>query len=108
MTEPALLANGVTAKVRSPRLIVTTSIDRVRAGAKASDVKRVRITEEGSKAIEVGWSFRFRRQTGHRQPGVVTEEDDPERTLGRVKSCKRHTYNSGPPVVQSVRRRPSR
>lgn len=33
---------------------MTTSIDRVRAGAKTIDVKRVWITEEGSKAIEVG------------------------------------------------------
>jgi hypothetical protein len=79
VTEAALLANGVTAKVRSPSLIVTTSIDHVRAGAKTIDVKRVWITEEGSKAIEVGWSFRFRRQTGRRQRYVVTEEDDPSR-----------------------------
>ena len=45
VTEAALLANGVTAKVRSPSLIVTTSIDRVRAGAKTIDVKRVWITK---------------------------------------------------------------
>jgi hypothetical protein len=41
VTEAALLANGLTAKVRSQSLIVTTSIERVRAGAKTIDVKRV-------------------------------------------------------------------
>ena len=56
---------------------MTTSIDRVRAGAKTIDVKRVWITEEGSKAIEVGWSFRFRGQTGRRRQCIATDEDDP-------------------------------
>jgi hypothetical protein len=60
-------------------LIVTTSLDRVRGGAKTIDVKRVWITEEGSKAIEVGRSFRFRGQTDHRRRCIATDEDDPSR-----------------------------
>jgi hypothetical protein len=63
VTEGALLANGPTvqllAELERDGMVVST-ISRERAGAEMIDVKRVRITEAGSKAIEVGWSFRCR------------------------------------------------
>jgi hypothetical protein len=55
VTEAALLANGVTAKVLAELVRVgwaTTSTHEVRAGAKTIEVKRVRITEAGTKALE--------------------------------------------------------